>query len=221
MTRTWKIFCLALMAAAVTPWATAQSETAGPAKAMPPAGHVGNCASCHGRRAENRYRFDSHTGAISISLDNHGFGAISGRFDDFEGGFVFDLETPETGSVVVTIQTASLDLGDALMNLVAKSWLFLNVSRHPLITFNAKRAERTGDKAGRITGDLTLAGITKPLTFDVSFNKAGPHPVDGLQSAGFSAVGTLRRSDFGLGFGLPGVGDVITLRIEVVGKRID
>ena len=96
---------------------------------------------------------------------------------------------------------------------------FFNVEKFPEMTFKSTGVTVTGENTGDVTGDLTLLGVTKPVTLHVTFNKAGKHPMGDKYAAGFSATGTLRRSDFGMDYGLPMVSDEVELRIEVEGVR--
>ena len=99
---------------------------------------------------------------------------------------------------------------------------FLNAGEFPEMTFVATKAEKLSDTEGKVTGDLTLLGVTKPITLDVTFNKAGNYPFgDGHYALGFDATGSFKRSDFGMSYGVDGdiVGDEIKLVIGVEGIR--
>jgi polyisoprenoid-binding protein YceI len=88
------------------------------------------------------------------------------------------------------------------------------------MTFVSTGIEKTSDKTSKLTGDLTLLGVTKPVTLDITFNNMAPHPLpayNGVMVAGFSARGKLKRSDFGMSYATPGVGDDIELWLEVEG----
>ena len=86
------------------------------------------------------------------------------------------------------------------------------------ITFESTKVAPTGERTARVTGDLTLLGTTRPVTLDVTLNQIAPHPVpsyEGVETAGFSARGTLKRSEFGMDFLAPAVGDEVDLIFEV------
>ena len=85
---------------------------------------------------------------------------------------------------------------------------------HPTATFRSTRVEPTATSRARVIGDFTLLGVTKPLVLDVTFNGAGVHPVSKAYTIGFSAEGAIRRSDFGMNFLVPAVGDEVRLTIS-------
>ncbi|MDY0008347.1 MAG: YceI family protein [Bdellovibrionales bacterium] len=167
------------------------------------------------------YAFDTVHTQIFFSVSHLGFSFSTGSFTTFDGGFTFDAEKPEHSSVKVSIDAASLSLHDAKWEEHVKSADFLNAAEHPKITFHSTQVEKTGENTGRITGNLTLLGVTKPVTLDVIFNKAAVHPYTKQYVAGFSATGALNRSDFGMDYGLPGIGDEVNITLEVEGIRTE
>ena len=96
---------------------------------------------------------------------------------------------------------------------------FFNVEKFPTMTFKSTNIEITGENTANITGDLTILDTTKPVTLDVTHNKSGVHPFNGEFVAGLSATTTVKRSDFGMTYGLPAVGDDVEIRLEVEGFR--
>ncbi|OYX82982.1 MAG: hypothetical protein B7Y75_05795 [Azorhizobium sp. 35-67-5] len=90
---------------------------------------------------------------------------------------------------------------------------FFNTEAFPTIRFASTAVVATGSTA-KVTGDVTLLGVTRPVILDVTFHKAGINPTDKLYHLGFDATATLTRSDFGMRTNLPGIGDAVTLRIE-------
>jgi len=96
---------------------------------------------------------------------------------------------------------------------------FFHVEKYPEMTFKSTGIEVTGENTARITGDLTLLDVTKPVTLNVTYNKSGVHPYSGEYVAGFSADTMITRSEFGMDYGLPGVGDDVEIRLEVEGIR--
>lgn len=156
-----------------------------------------------------------------FSVGHLGFSFSHGKFLKFDGGFTFDVEKPENSAVDVTIDTASLNMDSVEWDSHLKNADFFNVEKFPNMTFKSTKIEKTGDNTGKITGDLTLLGVTKPVTLDVTYNKSGVHPYSKNFIAGFSATGTLLRSDFGMNYGLPGVADEVALNIQVEGIRQD
>lgn len=166
-----------------------------------------------------KFTFDKAHTQIFFSVSHLGFSYSTGKFTDFDGSFTFDEEKPESSKVDVTIDTNSLTMDDEAWEKHLKNEDFFNVEKFPAMTFKSSQIEKTGDKTGRLTGDLTLLGVTKPVTLDVIFNKGGIHPYSKKYVAGFSATGKLNRSEFGMEYGLPGIGDEVNITIEVEGIR--
>ena len=95
-----------------------------------------------------------------------------------------------------------------------KDWF--NSEEYPEIRFESTKIEMTGEKEGKVTGDLTFLGVTKPFTLDVILNDAmAMHPYSKKAAMGFSAKGTLKRSDWGMSHYVPNIGDEVELLIEV------
>jgi polyisoprenoid-binding protein YceI len=137
-----------------------------------------------------------------------------GKFTDYQGAISLDEADPEKSAVDVVIQTASVDLNDDKWNEHVKGKDFFDVEKFPTMTFKSTKIEKTGDQTANVTGDLTLLGVTKPVTLTVVHNKTGKHPMKDVMATGFSATGTIKRSDFGMKYGLPMVGDDVKLIIE-------
>lgn len=171
--------------------------------------------------APQSYEIEKPHTQIVFSVNHLGFSHSFGKFTDYSGTFVVDPDSVESSNVDVTINTASIDLDDQKWNDHLKNADFFNVEQFPTMTFKSTKVEKTGDKTANLTGDLTLLGVTKPVTLEVTLNGQGEHPFNKKQMIGFSAKGSLKRSDFGMGYGLPAVGDDITLMIEVEGIRQD
>ncbi|TVR99770.1 MAG: polyisoprenoid-binding protein [Rhodospirillales bacterium] len=171
-----------------------------------------------GALAEN-YVFDKAHTRILFFVNHLGFSEMPGRFHEFDGGFTFDPDNPEASTLEVTIQTASVDMDHDGLNEHLRTDDFFDVANHPTMTFRSTDVEVTGENTGRITGDLTLLGVTRPVVMDVTFNKAGPHPVNDNFIAGFSGTASLSRSDFGMTYLVPAIGDTVDIRLSVEGIR--
>jgi polyisoprenoid-binding protein YceI len=161
-----------------------------------------------------RYDLDPNHTRIDFSWTHFGFSHPMGRFDRFEGDFRFDPADPTQSSVTVTIPVDSIDTGVAKLDTHLKTDEFFDVARYPTATFKSTRVERSGEHGLKVTGDLTLHGVTKPLVLDVVINKVGQHPMAGRAAAGFDASATIKRSDFGISNYVPNVSDEITLSIS-------
>lgn len=140
-----------------------------------------------------------------------------GRFNDFEGSFVIDREYPENNRADIIIKTSSVDTGVELQNKDIRGPGLFNTAHHPTMTFHSKSIKFNADNTGRITGDLTLLGITKPITLDIV---RVPHTSD-LQDTdkdknfadGFKVTGKIKRSDFGMNAFIRPIGNTVTLLV--------
>jgi polyisoprenoid-binding protein YceI len=164
--------------------------------------------------ATEKFNLDKPHTQIIFSVEHMGLSHSYGKFTDYEGAINLDENTPEQSNAEITIKTASVDLDDDKWNEHVKGKDFFNVEKFPTITFKSTKIEKTGDHTANLTGDLTLLGVTKPVTLAVVHNKTGKHPMKDVMATGFSATGTIKRSDFGMNYGVPMVGDEIKLIIE-------
>jgi len=169
--------------------------------------------------AADQYGFDKVHTQILFFVDHLGFSRSVGEFHDYEGGFVFDPEDWAAGSVEVTIRTASIDLDDPEWETHLRSKDFFRVDEFPEMRFRSTSVEAVGERQARVHGDLTLLGVTRPVTLDVHFNKAGIHPKSKKYVAGFSARALVKRSEFGMDYAVPMVGDEVEVVLEVEGIR--
>lgn len=172
-------------------------------------------------RAADRYAFDTSHTYLLFFIDHLGFSETVGQFRKYGGGFTFDEKAPETSTVDVTLYPASISTASSELDAKLQTDAFFNSAKFPEIRFVSTRVEKTGVSTGKVTGNLTMLGVTKPVTLDVMFNKAGVHPYSKANVAGFRATGRLKRSDFGMAAYLPMIGDEVTFRFEVEGVRQD
>lgn len=170
--------------------------------------------------AADNYKIDPvHTNILFI-VDHLGFANMIGQFQSFEGEFTFDGKSVDGAAVKLTVKTDSIDTDHEARDKHLKSPDFFNVQEFPEMTFVSTKFESTGEKTAKMTGDLTLAGVTKPVTLDVTFNKADKFPMDpNVFIAGFSAKGTLNRLDYGVKYAAGAIGDNVTLWIEAEGHK--
>lgn len=161
------------------------------------------------------YAFDkSHTDII-VSWSHFGFSTSTGEFLDYDGQVILDESDPANSSVEIAFKTAGFDTDWDKREAHFSSADFFDVEKHPLATFKSTAVEVTGEKTAKVTGDLTIKGITKPVTLDVTLNAIGNSPVvEGLYVAGFDATTTFNRSDFDLGLYAPHVSDEVTISIS-------
>ncbi len=169
--------------------------------------------------AAEKYTFDKAHTQILFFVDHLGFSMSQGEFLEYDGHIIFDQEKPENSSVEVDIKTASIDMDHDKWNEHMKNEDFFHVEKYPSMIFKSTGIEVTGEKTAKITGDLTILDTTKPVVLDVVYNKSGVHPFNGKYVSGFSATAMLKRSEFGMTYGLPGVGDDVEIRLEVEAFR--
>ena len=159
-----------------------------------------------------------HTQIVFIA-SHLGFSNSYGRFMDFDGEFILDHDDLSKSSVNVVIDAASLDMGHEKWTAHLKNKDFLDVEKFPEIRFVSDAVEWSGEKEAKVSGVLSMHGVDRRVTLDVQHNKSGVHPFSGKYIAGFSAETTIRRSDFGMTFGLPLLSDKVSIKISVEGIR--
>ncbi len=157
----------------------------------------------------------SHT-HIGFEVSHLGFSTTNGMFSDFDAEITFDPENIEATSVSFTIDAASVNTFWPARDEHVKTKDFLNVGEHADITFVSTTVTQTGDNTADVTGDLTILGVTKPVTFAATLNKIGPNPFNpDVTVAGFDLTGEIDRTEFGMGFGAPAIGAVIPVSISL------
>jgi polyisoprenoid-binding protein YceI len=166
------------------------------------------------------YRLDPEHAALLVRIDHLGFSTLVGRFDRFDATLDFDPEHPEAATLAATIDPASIDFNVPMFEAQLRGADWFDVARYPEARFTGREVAVTGEKTARVIGDLTLHGVTRPVTLEVTFNGAGDSLVTGRYTLGFAATGTLARSAFGLGAYAPAVGDEVTLEIEAEFQRV-
>jgi polyisoprenoid-binding protein YceI len=165
------------------------------------------------------YVFDTKHTQILFFVNHLGFSSSQGEFHDYDGGFIFDNEEWSNSSVEITIRTRSIDMDDYAWDKHLRDKDFFHVDKYPTMHFKSTKVEKLDANRGKIHGQLTLLGVSKPVILDFTFNKAGLHPKSKKFVAGFSARTLIKRSEYGMTYGLPMVGDDIDIRIEVEGFR--
>lgn len=165
------------------------------------------------------WRFDPVHTQITFFVDHLGFAHAAGRVRVASGGFRFDPDDWSNAAVDVTIDLASLDMGEAKWSETVRSGQFLDVARWPTARFVAHALDTSGQPKGQaiLRGELTLRGQTRPVELAVTFNRIGRDPYAFKRKAGFSARTTLQRSAFGMKRYAEVVGETIEVRIEVEG----
>ncbi|WP_233837397.1 YceI family protein [Paraburkholderia sp. ZP32-5] len=161
-----------------------------------------------------RYEIDQDHTSITFDIDHFKYSRFTMRFDRKHGQLDWNDGGLERSTASVTIDAASIDTNVPLLDKMVKSDSMLGVSQYPEIRFASTRFERTGESRGTLTGDLTIRGVTQPVTLDVTFNGFAPDPLTKKDTLGFSADGHFSRAKFGLATWYPAVGDDIHVRIQ-------
>ncbi len=165
-------------------------------------------------QAADSYTIDSrHTFPI-FEVNHLGFSTQRGRFNKSAGKIMLDTAA-KSGSVELTIDTGSIDMGIDKWDEHMKSADFFNAAAHPTITFKSTKINFDGDKLASANGDLTMLGVTKPVTLALSGFRCGEHPMLKKIVCGVDATTTIKRSDFGMKYGIPAIADEVKLLVPV------
>lgn len=159
------------------------------------------------------YKIDPTHTATVFSWNHFGFSTPSANFSDIQGVIKVDNAKPANSSVNVTIPLSSVNTNVPALDKEFQEEAWFNAAKYPNITFKSTKVETKDKKHFKITGDLTVKGITKPVVLDAVLNKQGEHPMAKVPAIGFNATTSFNRSDFGLGNYVPNVGDKITVNI--------
>ncbi|MBD3771470.1 MAG: polyisoprenoid-binding protein [Rhodobacterales bacterium] len=201
------------------PAASVAEATAGPADA--PAPELGPAGT---------YDLDPTHASLTWKVNHFGLSNYTARFTGISGTLVFDPENLSASSLEVSVDPASVETDypadfkaghpdspfDTFDQEISESDAYFNSTVFPTITFKSTEITPTGANTGTVTGDLTFRGVTKPVTLDVTYNGTASFPwAPDQPKIGFSATGSLKRSDFGLDIMVPSLGDEVDLLIEV------
>ncbi|HCQ9645293.1 TPA: polyisoprenoid-binding protein [Acinetobacter baumannii] len=159
------------------------------------------------------YKIDPTHTATVFSWNHFGFSTPSANFSDIQGVIKVDNAKPANSSVNVTIPLSSVNTNVPALDKEFQEEAWFNAAKYPNITFKSTKVETKDKKHFKITGDLTVKGITKPVVLDAVLNKQGEYPMAKVPAIGFNATTSFNRSDFGLGNYVPNVGDKITVNI--------
>jgi polyisoprenoid-binding protein YceI len=163
--------------------------------------------------APTTYKIDPGHTSVVASWSHFGFSNPVATFGGAEGTITYDPANVGTSKVEVTIPLSGLDSRMEKFDEHLLSADFFDAEKFPNITFKSTKVEAAGDKKLRVFGDLTIKGVTKQVVLDTTINKIGEQPMAKRAAAGFDAVTTIKRSDFGVDKYAPNVSDAVTLRI--------
>ncbi|MBN8212433.1 MAG: polyisoprenoid-binding protein [Xanthomonadales bacterium] len=159
------------------------------------------------------YKIDANHTDVVASWSHFGFSNPIAHFGKVDGNITYDPANVGASKVEVTIPLSGLNshVGDFDDHL--RSADFFDAEKFPNITFKSTSVKAAGKGKLKVTGDLTIKGVTKPVVLDVTINKTGVQPLAKREAAGFSATTTVKRTDFGLGLYAPNVSDQVKLSI--------
>jgi len=164
------------------------------------------------------YKLDPAHTMVLFSWNHFGFSNPTADLGLGEGSVVFDQQHPARSSVEVTLPLANLDTHVPALDEHLKKPDFFDAAKYPTVTFKSTRVQAMGGNHFKVTGNLTVHGVTRPVVLNAILNKLGEHPMTKAQSIGFDATATLNRSDFGVGAYVPNVSDKVTIRITTEGS---
>ena len=201
---------------------TSTTTTASTAKAAAPASGEPVLDPAKSDAPAGAYKLDPAHSTVVFRLSHLGFSKYTASFAKLEGRLTYDPAHPDQIQVSAVIDPKSLTLPTPPAGfhdtLTGKDWL--DAAKYPTITFRSTKVTPTGANTAKVTGDFTLHGVTKPVVLDATFNGGyAANAYDGAR-VGFSGKTTIRRSDYGMGYGIPapgtnmGVGDELDVSIE-------
>lgn len=171
--------------------------------------------------APEKYTLDASHSQIVFHYNHLGFSTGTGMFSGFNGEIMFDQEDPAASSVTVSFPANTMLTGWEARFDHFMSPDFFDPAKDQTVTFTSTAIEVTGEKTAKITGDLTLNAVTKPVVLDAVLNQVGEHPMEKKQWAGFSATTTVLRSDFGLGNFAPFISDEVQIELSIEAMKAE
>ena len=169
--------------------------------------------------APETYTIDPYHTFPNFTVDHLGISTIYGRFNKNSGKVTID-RAAKTASIELNIETASVDTGDVEKGGRARTRDehlrtadFFNAAEFPRMTFKSTKVAFSGDNPSVIEGDLTMVGVTKPVSLTVDRFKCNPASGNNKERCGGNATGKIKRTDFGMKTGVPSIGDEVTLII--------
>lgn len=164
--------------------------------------------------AAEKYKLDPRHTNIIWKVGHFGFSFPSGKFTNTEGTLILDEKDLSKSKIEVTIKLATITTGEKKFDNHLSSPDFFNVKKFKVAKFKSTEIVMKSNNKAKIHGALTLNGVTKPIVLDAKLNKIGPSPATKQKTAGFSATATIKRSEFGIKFGLPAIEDNVKIDIE-------
>jgi polyisoprenoid-binding protein YceI len=161
--------------------------------------------------AAHAWRIDEAHTSITFAINAVGFPTTHGHFNHFSGRIFLDFQHPAKSYTSFTVDSASVDLGSKSFDDFVKSAALLNVAQYPTLNFVSTQVEKLDAHTARVIGNLTMLGVTKPITIMVKVDNDPPVTSRGVA---FLASGKITRSDYGMIFGIPIIDDTLDLSVK-------
>jgi len=160
------------------------------------------------------YTLEPSHAQVLFSYGHLGFSTFYGRFNAAAGALQLDPKKPASSQLSVTIPVDSVSTGNPKLDEELRGKQFFDAAKYPTISFTARHVSVAHKGVAQVAGDLTMHGVTRPVTLLAKFNGAGINPIDKAYTVGFEVSGHVKRSDFGISQYVPMVGDDVTLIIS-------
>ncbi|NIF23612.1 YceI family protein [Candidatus Pantoea multigeneris] len=167
--------------------------------------------------AATQYQLDPTHTSVIVTWTHFGFSHPTAAIPGTTGTVVFDKENPSRSRVDVTLPVSKIDTFVPKLTQEFLTAAYFDTAKYPTAVFHSTKVTATGDNKFDVEGNLTIKGITKPVTLHATLNKQGEHPMAKKQAIGFDATATLKRSDFKVDQFIPAVSDDVTLTISTEG----
>ena len=161
--------------------------------------------------AAQGWRIDEAHTWIGFKIDAIGFPKTPGHFNHYSGKVLIDFDRLAKSFTSFTVDSNSVDLGAQAFNEFVKSSPLLNAEKYPTLSFVSTRVEKLDSQTARVTGNLTMLGVTKPIVLTVNVDT---DPTAKGRAVAFVAKGTITRSEFGMAFGLPLIDDALAITVK-------
>ena len=182
------------------------------------------CATAPASAESERFVLDGQHTHIVWQVDRFGFANTVGTFAEISGELLLDEETPENSSVVAEINLSGLRSDLPEREDIVRGAFWLDAETHPVIMFRSHQvrlapSEACPELCAEVSGEMTLKGVTAPLTLMVKLNKLGMDPVTKARAAGFTATGGFQRSAFGVATAIGPIGDEVTFEVQALAVK--
>lgn len=169
------------------------------------------CAGAQAATRAQSWRIDEAQTWIGFKIDAVGFPTTHGHFAHYSGQVLIDFDRPAKSFTTFTVDSASVDVGSSSFNEFVKSAVLLDAERFPTMSFASTQVEKLDSHTARVTGNLTMLGVSKPFTLTVNVET---DPSAKGRAVAFVATGTIARSDFGMKFGIPLIDDALEITVK-------